>query len=382
MMARRRAAVISGVVGLAVVGAGVAHAQMGGDTLVAEPGAPRTTIARSEAPEAGRTATPEQSSVGTPTATSQRSEAARKRAERRKRTSATPTPSRTSAESPSPTATRTSSAPQPSASSSAPQPARSSSSSSASTGSGGATTSTQTGGQMGAANQYDGWTMQWSDDFDAPLDTGTWEVYGWGEQAPSDGAMGLYKLDNTYTANGALNMRIQYRDGGWTSSGLSTDPGHWAKQGRWEVRAKFPRGKGLGYAFLLWPKERGVWPPEIDFLEGNVNGPKVMGAYHYTPGHQRELRYTEVPDMTQWHTYGVIVETDRLVYTIDGEPWAEVNKPGIGNTDMRLSLQNGAMDPHGSAREYSETVPNSVPNDQTPSTSVIEIDWAAHYTRS
>jgi beta-glucanase (GH16 family) len=53
-----------------------------------------------------------------------------------------------------------------------------------------------------------------------------------------------------------------------------------ASGGRWEIRAKFPVSKGIGYVFLLYPDD-GSWPPEVDIAEGRVKGPQVMSTYHW-----------------------------------------------------------------------------------------------------
>lgn len=222
------------------------------------------------------------------------------------------------------------------------------------------------------------WVMDFRDDFDGPLSQ-SWGAYGWGRQAPTDGAMGLYKVDNVYTAGGNLVLRTWFRDGEWTSAGVSSGPGFAAVGGKWEFRARFGRAKGIGYAMLLWPDDH-TWPPEVDILEGRVNGPRVMTAYHWGPDNRAERRFRDVPRMDEWHTYGVIVERDRITSTLDGEPWATIDLAEPLTTRMWIGFQTGAMDPNGMARDY-ETVPGGVPNPETPPVSTIEIDWVTHHRR-
>lgn len=227
----------------------------------------------------------------------------------------------------------------------------------------------------------DGWTVDFSDDFSVgPRDQEKWEAYG-GGQRPTGGAMGRYERDNVTIDDGALRLRYLYQDE-WTSAGVSSRPEFSAVQGRWEFRARFPRGKGLGYAFLLWP-ENGHWPPELDIAEGAVNGPKVSSFYHHgtEQDHRREDRDHEVADMTQWHTYGVIMEPGRLTYTFDGEPWATVDVD-VTTTRMWIGFQCGAIDPNAPEAQWFEGgVPGGVPNQLTPADSTIEIDWVAHYRK-
>ena len=79
-------------------------------------------------------------------------------------------------------------------------------------------------------------------------------------------------------ATAELVLRTIYRNGQWSSAGVSGNPGFSAVGGKWEVRAKMPYAKGIGYAFLLMPTD-GTWPPEVDIAEGRVNG-RVEHFYH------------------------------------------------------------------------------------------------------
>jgi beta-glucanase (GH16 family) len=221
--------------------------------------------------------------------------------------------------------------------------------------------------------------MDWSDSFSLPIEQTAWGRYGWGYQTPGNGYLGRYLVENTFTRNGSLVLRTQYVNNEWTCAGVSSGDFLNVAGGRWEIRAKFGTGKGIGYAFLLWPWDNS-WPPEVDFVEGTVNGPKIMGSYHWgtASNEQKELRYLQNPDMTGWHTYGVIVGSDRITYTFDGQPWTVILHPRVTTMKMALDFQTAALDPNGIFSPY-ETVPGGVPNPETPSLIEVEIDWAAHY---
>ncbi len=229
-----------------------------------------------------------------------------------------------------------------------------------------------------AAHADSRWQRDWNYDFTGAHDDSTWGRYGWGYQPVNQGAMGAYKPENVYTHDGVLALRTQYKDGQWSSAGVSGNPGFAASGGKWEVRAKMPVAKGIGYALLLFPQD-GSWPPEVDIAEGRVNG-KVMSVYHYgTPSnHQQGQSYQSV-NTHEWHTYGVIFESDRVVFTIDGDNVTGIidNVP-VTSKKMWLGFQTGAMDPNGDAKAY-ETIDGGVPNALTPATSEIQIDWVAHY---
>ncbi len=224
-----------------------------------------------------------------------------------------------------------------------------------------------------------GWTIDYFDGFDTPIEETKWERYGWGDPAVGHGAMGVMSQENSLIQDGKLLIRTQYKDGKWSAGGAGSREIFSASYGRWEVRAKFPEAKGIGYAFLLWPED-GSWPPEIDFAEGRVNGPEVMGVYHWDPDNKQEQRFFDNKDMSGWHTYGVIVDPDRITFTFDGQPWGEIEHPNVTDKRMWIGFQTGAMDPYGWQND-TETVDNGVPGPLTPEVADIEIDYVAHYNR-
>ncbi|MEZ7787933.1 glycoside hydrolase family 16 protein [Actinomyces naeslundii] len=236
--------------------------------------------------------------------------------------------------------------------------------------------------------EINGWSIDYFEGFDASFEDTKWGHYGLDRAAVGHGAMGIMSDENSLVENGNLIIRTQYRDGQWSAGGASSADAFAASRGRWEVRAKFPRAKGIGYAMLLWPEDKS-WPPEVDFAEGRVNGPRVSGTYHWgdsTPeGHKQEQRVFDNPDMNGWHTYGAIVEDDYIVFTFDGQEWGRITRDDVGEgiTDKRMwfGVQTGAMDPNDKNAQWYETVDGGVPGPLTPAVSDIQIDYVAHYTR-
>ena len=226
--------------------------------------------------------------------------------------------------------------------------------------------------------EINGWSIDYFEGFDSSLEDLGWEHYGWGDPPVGHGAMGVMSQKNSFTQNGELVVRTQYQDGQWSAGGTSSGKVFTASRGRWEVRAKFPQAKGVGYVFLLWPEDQG-WPPEIDFAEGRVNGPRVEGTYHWDPDNKQEQRAFDNAGMSGWHTYGVIVEDNLITFTLDGQEWGRIER-SITDKRMFFGVQTGAMDPNGSANRY-ETVDGGVPGPLTPAVSDIQIDYVAHYTR-
>ena len=239
------------------------------------------------------------------------------------------------------------------------------------------TTATSTATATSTPPAYSGWRADWVDNLSAPIASTQWGRYGWNNEAPGQGAMGVWSPSNVFTSNGIMTLRTQYANGVWTSGGVSSGNLYSAAGGRWEFRAKFPVSKGIQYAFLLYPKD-GTWPPEIDIAEGRVNGPQVMGAYHYDSDNKQSLVFFDNPDMSGWHTYGVIIGATTITYTFDGRPWAVVTNPNVTTKKLWIGFQCSPMDPNGSAKAY-ETIDNGVPGPLTPAISDIQIDWVAHY---
>ena len=230
-----------------------------------------------------------------------------------------------------------------------------------------------------AQAEIPGWRIDFFDGFNKPIEQTQWERYGWGDPPVGHGAMGVMSQRNSFTRDGKLVIRTQYENGRWSTGGAGSTHVFTASRGRWEVRAKFPRAKGIGYAFLLWPQDQG-WPPEVDFAEGRVNGPQVMGVYHWDPDNKQAHRFFDNHDMQGWHTYGVIVERDHIIFTFDGKEWGRIDHPNVTDKQMFVGFQAGAMDPNGWQRN-TETVDNGVPGPLTPAISDIEIDYVAHYVR-
>jgi hypothetical protein len=224
---------------------------------------------------------------------------------------------------------------------------------------------------------FSGWTVDWADNFNTPLDQTKWARYGWGGQAPGQGGMGVYQQANAFTSGGLLTLRTQYANGAWSSAGVSSGDFYSAAGGRWEVRAKFPVSKGIGYVFLLFPSD-GSWPPEVDIAEGRAKGPQVMSTYHWGTNNNRDSQFLSNTTMSGWHTYGVIIGTSTITYTFDGKPWVTINNSNVTTKKLWIGFQCAAMDPNGSAKQY-ETVDNGVPGPLTQAVSDIQIDWVAHY---
>jgi len=213
-----------------------------------------------------------------------------------------------------------------------------------------------------------GWRRTYFENFSAPLKTSTWGRYDGKSKASS---LSSWSRDNVFTSGGQMLINTVNNGGTWTSGGVSSGEGVIRTQGQWLVRAKLDKAPGIGFAFLLYPAGGG-WPPEVDFAEGAMGGSRILSTLHYDSDNKRILKYLNDVDLSQWHTYGVIMYKDTLSYTIDGRIWFQLQSYGVPKVPMWMGLQTNAKPCDGVNLECVTAA--------TPRTSSVHIDWAAHYT--
>lgn len=214
-----------------------------------------------------------------------------------------------------------------------------------------------------------GWHRDFVDNFDGPLNTAVWARYVGG--ARTGGSLSSYDINNVYTSSGQLVVRTHQTDGVWTSGGMSSGRGFNVAQGKWSLKARFDRAYGIGYVFVLYP-QGGGWPPEIDIAEGTAGGPQVMSTLHWDPDNKRKSFFKTGIDMTQWHTYGVIMNGDAISYTVDGAVWSSFSSYGVPKIPMWFGVQAGAKDCAQSTNECTTSA--------TILDSGIYVDWIAHWS--
>ncbi|MBE5957310.1 MAG: glycoside hydrolase family 16 protein [Lachnospiraceae bacterium] len=181
--------------------------------------------------------------------------------------------------------------------------------------------------------------LVWSDEFDydgLPDETkwtydvgkGTW---GWGNNE-----LQSYTNDsNAWVKDGHLTIELRKEesdgdDGKYTSARLKTKGlGDWL-YGKFEVRAKLPKGKGTWPAIWMLPtdtKEYGSWPAsgEIDIMEHvgylqdvlhfNAHNKSFNGANGQNKG--RSIPFKGVSE--DYHVYSVEWLPDKIIFSVDGE---------------------------------------------------------------
>ncbi len=184
-----------------------------------------------------------------------------------------------------------------------------------------------------------GWNLTWSDEFDYTdkPDSTKWGYEiggnGWGNNEEE-----YYTSDsnNVRVENGNLVIEAHYYENHpikYTSARLvSTNKGDWT-YGRFEVRAKLPKGKGTWPAIWMLPTEwtygSGGWPDngEIDIMEhvgydpGVIHGSTHSKKYYWRINTQKTATI-KIPDaMNEFHTYTMEWYPDRIDMYVDDQKY-------------------------------------------------------------
>ncbi|RFU22391.1 hypothetical protein D0Z06_07090 [Geodermatophilus marinus] len=276
------------------------------------------------------------------------------------RSTAPPAPSSPSAQAPAP-APEAETAPQQAGSSPAPAPAPAAATPAP-------TPSSTATGAAGNAPTGDvaGWRQVFSDDFDGSTLGSQWRTYS---GQPGGSPYGTWSPSQVQVSDGFLNLRNNLQNGQWVSGGLASRIGQ--TYGKWEVRFRIDASDEIKYAALLWP-DGPSWPPEIDFAEdagGDRSG--TTATLHYGSDDSMVGERVAV-DLTQWHTMGVEWSPGRIVYTLDGRPWATTEHQGVPSEPMHLALQTQPGGCQGGGGAFGCGVGN-------PGTTTMQVDWVTIY---
>lgn len=180
--------------------------------------------------------------------------------------------------------------------------------------------------------------LVWSDEFEADgaPDSSKWN-FDLGDGCPESCGWGNHELQ--YYTRDRANVRVEggkliieaRRDSavekGFTSAKIvSRNKGDW-RYGRFEIKAKLPRGKGTWPAIWMLPTDwkYGGWPSsgEIDIMEhvgfdpGVIHGTIHTEAYNHTKGTQKGEKIA-IPDAQDaFHLYAIDWTQDRIDFFVD-----------------------------------------------------------------
>jgi len=185
-----------------------------------------------------------------------------------------------------------------------------------------------------------GWQLVWSDEFDGSsidsshwtFDIGTGPPYpGWGNDE-----LEYYtsRPQNAYVSNGVLHIvaiQENYMGSSYTSAKLKSSGRFAKKYGRFEWRAKLPRGQGYWPALWMMPQDSvyGGWAAsgEIDVVEVRGSNPfNVLGTLHFgdlwpnnDQSHGPSFTFTGGDSVTNFHTYALEWTNNAVRWYIDNQ---------------------------------------------------------------
>jgi len=182
-----------------------------------------------------------------------------------------------------------------------------------------------------AASSPESWELVWSDEFDGKeLDAAKWK-HETGGHGFGNNELQFYtdRAANAYLEGGTLVIQAQpekFENRSYTSAKLQSRAA-WT-YGRYEFRAKLPKGRGIWPAIWMMPsdmKKYGGWPQcgEIDILEQLGHEPnRVYGTLHYGNPHGSKgasvaLKQGSLCD--DWHDYALEWLPGEFRWFVDGE---------------------------------------------------------------
>ncbi|MEK4523132.1 glycoside hydrolase family 16 protein [Psychrobacillus sp. FSL W7-1493] len=182
-----------------------------------------------------------------------------------------------------------------------------------------------------------GWEVTFRDEFDQDhVSASKWNLLNTGYKA--HGRLHHYLPEQVTSDSGVLKLEVSdspyqsypYRSGAVTTQGL-----HEQMYGKFEIRAKFPKGQGLFPAIWLLPTDHSSYP-EIDIVEMLGQLPNELWHVAHQEEGNRAFHLNEQIDGSEWHTYTLDWSPDELIFYIDGE--ITFRTSNISHTSMYLLM--------------------------------------------
>jgi beta-glucanase (GH16 family) len=183
--------------------------------------------------------------------------------------------------------------------------------------------------------------------------------------------------DDIVLKSGVLQLRASKRDvvgddppGRYDySAGLiSTHDKYAFKYGYFEIRAKYPGGRGVWPAFWLIG-EGEYWPPEFDIAE-YYGGAGVM-HYGLCHGTLKNFLWDSTVDKDSgaevgWHTFALDWRPGKATWLVDGVVKKTITAEYVPDIPMYIILSNGVSSSMG---------PSGVPDEATPFPNYLTVDY-------
>jgi len=201
-----------------------------------------------------------------------------------------------------------------------------------------------------APTSYPGYTLAWSDEFAGPaLNTTDWSFEN-GDGCPAVCGWGNNELEyytdrpqNLFFQDGKMIIEARkeaYAGKNYTSSKILTRGKKTFKFGRFDIRAKLPKDKGIWPALWLLPQANiyGGWPKsgEIDLMEMIGHEPnRTYGTLHFGPGPgstQLGRNFTLPSGIfnDEFHVFSLEWKQDQIKWLVDGVAYSTYTKADFG----------------------------------------------------
>lgn len=109
-------------------------------------------------------------------------------------------------------------------------------------------------------------------------------------------------------------------------------------RGKLEIRANIPQVQGVSTTIWLIPDDDS-WPPEIDMV-GNAEKVDEIG-FHYYPTKAKRMSCGAIPVKVKpgWHIYSMIIDNDRILWSVDNQNQQNFSKYAPPDRKMYLILE-------------------------------------------
>lgn len=235
----------------------------------------------------------------------------------------------------------------------------------------------------------DNWELIWEDNFNNSIDTRYWtKIPRPSTTVPWNRFMSehenCFEIKNTSLILKAVKNDFLTSDtASYLTGGIWTKNKKTIQYGKIEIKARFSKTKGAWPAIWLLSNDR-KWPVggEIDIVE-TVNHDNVI--YHtvhtpftlYDPNASKVINHNviHIKDKTEYNVYGLIINEDELLFTINNGisfiysksiPEIEDQFPFSDQKYLLIDMQLGGM--------AGEIIPNELP-------ATMEIDWVRFYEK-
>ena len=203
--------------------------------------------------------------------------------------------------------------------------------------------------------------------FRLPLAPHTWTLY---DGVPGCCPQSVWAASHVVSKAGALRIQT-YRDpnygGKWVSGGTSMARLVSQTYGRWVVRFRMNRGKGVGMDVALRPNGGGTVVDWIEESSDKGAARRVETAtLHY--GSTRVHAHVTA-DFWKWHTMTLAWVPGQITVRLDGHLWANYTSH-IPTTPMHLVMQTNT-----GTNGFTGVLPDST----TPPKVALQVDYVAIY---